>query len=101
KVVELAPAKGDQAWDRQYQSRGGYGYVGSAPDGAGQFLVLDTGKERIYANTGLIASVESDEDANIRQRRPVLLLTVGNEQKGPGKILISYLARGLAWAPSY
>jgi hypothetical protein len=101
KVVELAPAKGDEAWDRQYQSREGYGYNGSVPGGAGQFLVLETEKGRIYANTGLIASVESDGDANVRQRRPVLLLTVGKEQKGAGTISISYLARGLGWAPSY
>jgi hypothetical protein len=31
----------------------------------------------------------------------VLLLTVGKTDKEPGPIFVSYLARGMAWAPSY
>ena len=36
-----------------------------------------------------------------KRRQPVLLLTVGKTDKETGPIFVSYLARGMAWAPSY
>jgi hypothetical protein len=40
-------------------------------------------------------------DATIKQRKPVLLLTVPKKDGKPAEIFISYLTHGVSWAPSY
>src|SRR5262249_33728824 len=45
--------------------------------------------------------VESEGPADrVKQRRPVLVLTA-DRLDGPATLTVTYLARGLAWAPSY
>jgi len=67
------------------------------------FLVLDTDKGRIYVDSSMIAqmSAEGRDVLTTRRRLPVLVLTVKEVPSGSGMILISYLEKGMAWAPSY
>jgi hypothetical protein len=98
RVVELGRPTGDEAWNRAYTQTRYYGSPDGATPASGQFLVLETPRGRVYADTGLIAFMEVEGNGgNVRQRRPVLLLTTD----GKTTAHISYLTRGLAWAPSY
>jgi hypothetical protein len=67
------------------------------------FLVLQTDRGRSYVDASQIAhlEVEGREGYTVKQRKPVLVLTVGRGEKKPTPILVSYLTRGLSWAPSY
>jgi hypothetical protein len=68
----------------------------------GRFLVLSTPKGRLYVDTAEIGAVEAEGVADkIKQKKPVLLLTVAPTEKNAQKIRIAYLTRGLGWAPSY
>lgn len=72
------------------------------PRAASRYLVLETARGRAYIEPGDIAFCETEGPIGTRKRRrPVLLLTVGPEVKQPTTVTISYLAHGLAWAPSY
>src|SRR5262249_13026600 len=37
----------------------------------------------------------------LKRKKPVLLLTLQGENRGPATVGITYLTRGMAWAPSY
>jgi hypothetical protein len=69
----------------------------------GRFLVLQTPRGRSYVDAGQIAhlEVEGRDGYTIKQRKPVLLLTVPAAEKKPANVRVSYLTRGLSWAPSY
>lgn len=70
----------------------------SAPE---RFFVLKTAKGFMYINPSEIAAVETEEAGEkTTRRRPVLILTAEKGQKAP-VVHISYIAHGLAWAPSY
>jgi hypothetical protein len=103
KVVALSHAAGSDAWDREYRtSSDQYSYNGSypmQPAGTG-FLVLDTGHGRAFVSPSEIAFMEcEDAGATTRQRVPVFLLTPRGDKKGT--VHITYLTRGIAWAPAY
>lgn len=72
---------------------------------AGSFLVLDSPKGgRQYVDLGSIASVTVDgpgETAKRKVEKPVMIFEVGQAPANGGRVQISYLARGIAWAPSY
>jgi len=100
-VVALAKPTHDAAWNRTYERpQYDYGQSGApAASGAG-FLVLDTGHGRSFVDPSEIAFLESNDNKPLtRQRLPVLLLTAHGAKKET--IQISYLTKGIAWAPSY
>ena len=67
-----------------------------------RYLVLQTAKGQIYLDPGEIAYVETEGiEEKVKRRQPRLLLTVGETDKAENKVAISYLTRGLSWAPSY
>jgi hypothetical protein len=75
---------------------------GETPEQPARFLVLKTAKGRGYIEASQIGYLEVEGQTDKPKRRqPVLLLTVGKTDKEPGPIFVSYLARGMAWAPSY
>jgi len=75
---------------------------GESERATGRFLVLKTAKGRLYVDATEIAAVEADGVADtIKQKKPVLLLTVGPGEKQAQTIRVTYLTRGLGWAPSY
>ncbi|WP_035610431.1 hypothetical protein [Haloferula sp. BvORR071] len=72
---------------------------------AGNFLVLEPEKGgRQYLDLGSIASVSVDGPIEAKKRKlekPVMIFEVGQAPANGGRVQISYLARGIAWAPSY
>jgi hypothetical protein len=78
------------------------GWGNEPADQGARFLVLKTAKGRAYVEAGQIGYLEVEGQTDRPKRRqPVLLLTVGKTDKEPGPVFVSYLARGMAWAPSY
>lgn len=101
KVISTIRPSGDAAWNRQYQQPQHYNYwQNPQPSGSGHFLILETAGGREYVDASMIARVSvSGQAEKIMERRPVLLLTT--KSKTPTTIRMSYLAKGLSWAPSY
>jgi hypothetical protein len=65
------------------------------------FLVLDTARGRAYLDAVMVGWVESEGQGEaVKHRRPVLVLMADKVDK-PAKVTVTYLARGLGWAPSY
>ena len=66
-----------------------------------RFYILQTAKGRMYISPSEIATVLAEEvEDKVTHRQPVLVLNVAKADKAP-KIYVTYLAHGLAWAPSY
>jgi len=102
KVVAVERAKGEDAWDRTHQRpRHSYGYA-AQPSSPGRFLILDGPEGRTYVESSMIAYLRAKGgDGTVKERKPVLLLTVPKTAGEPGEVFLSYLARGASWAPSY
>lgn len=67
------------------------------------YLILNTENGRTFVmNPSTIASIEvqNPHETSV-ERRPVLLLSISGENTTPLKIILTYLAIGIAWAPSY
>lgn len=105
KVLEVEPPRGEEAWNRSYQQPmyGYYPYYGDnrrLPPGGMLILSNETG--RCYVDSSRIAFLQAKGAGQMaRQRRPVMLITVGELKEKPATISISYLTKGMAWAPSY
>lgn len=102
KVVSMERPRGNAAWNRQYQQPRYYNYYRQRNQtrGPAQFLILETRDGREYVDSSTIARVTVPSPAErITERKPVLLLTVKNRKAST--IRMSYLAKGLSWAPSY
>jgi hypothetical protein len=100
KVVALGRATGSAAWDREYQPNPYGNYYGTYQSAPGPYLVLETDGGRQYVSISEIGFVDSDSTSSTtRQRVPVILLTPHGDKKGTARI--SYLTKGIAWAPSY
>ena len=68
----------------------------------GRFLILQTARGMAYVEPGDVAYFEADgAAATVKRRKAVLLIKVSSEVKEPATVTITYLAHGLAWAPSY
>lgn len=106
----------DRHWDRTYETdaygrpwsdwRGtNWNASFSAAASPARFIVLQTGNGRAYVDAASIASIEvSGAPKAPTQRRSVLEFTV--TAVGPGAarestIIVTYLAKGLTWAPAY
>jgi len=104
RVVAMEKPRGDEAWNRTYQANNYYWdyRYGQPPPNQGRYLVLDRHEGRSYIDMNLIAQLTlNTPDVNVKQRVPVLLLTAQNAPKEPAAVSISYLTKGIAWAPSY
>ena len=106
-VLAIDPPHGAAAWNRRYeQPTYSYGYdpYGSrtGPMSAGRYLLLKTKDGQSYIDYSKIAYLEAKgKSAVVRQRKAVLLFTVGETKQKNVTLSISYLAKGMAWAPSY
>ncbi|MBW1808901.1 MAG: DUF4139 domain-containing protein [Deltaproteobacteria bacterium] len=101
RVVALAPVKGEGSWNRNYQSTY-YGGFNPAQPPHKRFLVLENGKGRTFIDSAQIAYLHvQGTQGTIKRQKPVLLFEVSGLKKKPATIRISYLAKGMAWAPSY
>ncbi len=106
-VEALPEPKPADAWNRTYQQPQ-YGwnyYPGGIPPpaaNANRFLILKTEGGRVYIDSGMIAYLNADgKDQGVKTRKPVLLLTAAKEADKPVTATITYLSKGLAWAPNY
>ena len=98
--VEAVPQKKEPA----EETRDEYGNILAArAQPAQRFLVLATDAGRIFIDPSMIAylKVEGKEETQMKVKKPVLLLTARGDGDKPVKVNISYLARGIGWAPSY
>ncbi|MGA2442732.1 MAG: hypothetical protein ABSH08_17395, partial [Tepidisphaeraceae bacterium] len=99
RVMKVDRPKGNQAWNRGYEQPQ-YSYQDNSQPQSGGFLVIETDHGRTYVDSAAIAFMDvTDAGPSIHQRQPVLLLTPRDGNKGT--VHISYLTKGLAWAPSY
>lgn len=103
-VVDIAPPTGEEAWNRTYQQPRYSSYYGRSnrPSSGSPLLILETRTGRSYVDSAQIAYLEAKgATGKVKRRLPVLLLSVGEMKKKPATAQISYLAKGMAWAPSY
>lgn len=105
RVVEPGGARGDASWDRTYQRQRrhwGYGGESRQSDSGKTFLVLATEEGQAFIDSSMIASLRTDKRIETcKRRRPVLLLDAKKVEKSPAVVFVSYLTKGMAWAPSY
>ncbi len=75
---------------------------GYAPPSVGDdFLIVQTAKRRVYLRLSQITYVEVEGADKVKRKKPVLTLTVPAPTAEPVQATVTYLARGLSWAPSY
>lgn len=110
-TVQALPLPEDGGtWDRAYEqpvNRWGYynwpaaRSASPAPAGPSRFLLLKSDDGVTYVDLGMIAYLKSEGAAEkVKQRRPVLLLTVPPDAKA-ATVTMTYLTKGISWAPSY
>lgn len=86
-------------WSNSYQSSSSTNSVLPSPP----FLILENENGQVYVNPSMVAYLKVHDPAEtVRRVRPVLRLAISNvDKKTPTAIAISYLTKGIAWAPSY
>jgi len=105
-VEKVEPLKGEEAWSRDYQRQRGYynSYLYSTPQNQffGKYLIVKTSEGLTYVDSSIISYLNvKNPDGLMKEKRPVLLLKVKKLSGESSVIRISYLTKGLAWAPSY
>lgn len=115
RVVALTPGAGDQQWSRSYETMQRYWWSYSSHSMSNRAaqprtgaLILDSGDERHYIMPERIASVTVHNPTDTMMRmQPVLEFTVeepgGDDlgSDGPRTITLTYLTKGITWAPAY
>ena len=111
RIATFDPSSGEGAWNRTYNRPEYSGYYSSLysgyPGGLGQpaaggYLILESPDGRSYVNTSMIAHIQVKEKCEkVARRRAVMLLSVTGQQEKPANVRITYLAKGMSWAPSY
>lgn len=104
-IAEFDPPRGADAWNRAYQPPR-YEYNSYGADDrrlpAGRMLVLTDKSGRTYVDSARIACIQvKGAGATVKQRRAVMLLSVAQSKAKTTAVAVSYLAKGMAWAPSY
>ncbi|MEZ6014954.1 MAG: hypothetical protein R3F49_07570 [Planctomycetota bacterium] len=106
RVVAFEDAPQERAWSRAFeQQRYWYGWANrydmnmagaSQPD---RYLALETASGRTFVDLSLVAFLEVVDAPETRMvKRPALEVTA---HEGAGRLALSYLAKGLSYAPSY
>lgn len=109
RVVQEEMPRGSEAWSRAFE-RAPMNYWawwgGSQPRQnsarSRRFLVLESDDGHTYVDTSTIARLQVNaNESTVKRRRPVLLVTVQDSGCRAPTVVVSYLAKGMAWAPSY
>lgn len=113
KVIEIGSGDDEMNWSQTYHQTNNnywYGYnqntVTPVPP-APRYLVLmaESGDRSLnYLEMSTISriAVDKENDITFKTRKPVLLFNIPTETvKRKSKIRITYLTRGISWAPSY
>jgi len=109
RVAVFADPEGERAWSRSFEQAARWNHWGGVASpfavdpspGAARFLAVDTDSGRTFVDLSLIAFLHvSDPPETRRVKRPVLEL---NAPEGApcSTATITYLAKGLSFAPSY
>ena len=110
RVVEVTEATGSKAWNRRYERPQYYSsYMYSGMTSPARYLIVDKGdRSREYIDISQIARVSvNSNEKTIKRKQPVLMLQVSDPgPETPNRpaeipVTISYLSKGLSWAPSY
>lgn len=100
-TVEALPLPQGNAWSRAYD---GYNASSAGPGPAAapaRFLVLKSENGQTYVDMSMVAYLNAEGAARTTwQRRPVLLLSLPAGARA-ATVTLTYLTKGLAWAPSY
>ena len=113
RVAKPEAAGARKAWRRDYST--GYRYYspyssayypGGDPYGRptlpASSLIVETEGGLVYVDPSVVAYLEvRDAERTVTVRRPVLVFDVKETPTRPATVQVSYLAKGLAWAPSY
>ena len=100
----ISADRNSPGWSRQFepQRRGDWNQGAVPPPVQNSFLLLETESGRIYLRQEQIAYVKVDSPAKtVKRSRPILQFEVVSTTKNPTRIEISYLTKGISWAPSY
>ena len=65
------------------------------------FLIVQTATKRIYLRMSQIAYAEMEASGKVKRKLPVLTFNVPAPVANPITVLVTYMAHGLSWAPSY
>ncbi len=99
---KLPPVSGTVLKLKAEKDGDAYANLIAPADRAGAYLIVQSGKGRCYILPSEVAYVEArDPGQMVRRRKARLVLTLGATDKESTKVSISYLARGIAWAPAY
>ena len=108
RVIAQAQSDGDDQWSRSYESFYNWWYYQNQNPGQrpaatpSRFLILETAQGRAYVDSKQIAYLEAKGAKDkVTRKRPVMLIEVPASAKGEVTVTISYLTKGIAWAPSY
>ncbi len=95
----------EPGFDRNYAAPNPWGVPGHVNVGAAapsRFLVLDTAQGEVYLDRGQIKKLEVDRGGGKKTvERPVLVFEAADVPTGGATVRVSYLTKGVAWAPSY
>jgi hypothetical protein len=106
-VAAMSSEVGQDEWARDYEDHYEWWWSSrsrTATPGSGdsKFLILESEKGLAYIDKNRIAYLQSTEKRqSVTRKRPVLLFDVTAEPAGGGKVVLSYLTKGIAWVPSY
>jgi hypothetical protein len=101
-VIHLRECKASPVSGTVARLERAHGRAENSPREGSRFLILDLGSRRVYVDLSQIVSLEAEDTGNrVKQRRPQLVVLVEKADKKPVTVAITYLARGLSWAPSY
>jgi len=97
--VREVDSEAPSPWRRDYVPSPWSSYRYRAPARPRRWIVVETRGGLTYVDPSRVqyAEVLDDAAATATRRRPVLHLEV----EEPAKVALSYLAKGMAWAPSY
>ena len=109
RVIAQAKSDEDDQWSRSYENFYNwwhYRYQNAgqprATPAAAKYLILETAQGRAYIDSSQIAYLEAKgAKERVTRKRPVMLIEVPESSKGEVTVTISYLTKGIAWAPSY
>ena len=105
-VVEYKYEKPDVNWNRHYLQNRYYGMNPGQPRPAQGLLQIKHENGRIYliepTLIGMVNLSSSQKfEPQVTEEKNVLLFKAGNVSAGGSKIYVTYLSKGITWAPSY
>lgn len=100
-------------WNRRYESNPSYWYYSSyayprwnnqPPQPASDLIALETGKGLEFIRLSEVTRIEvegGNGGIELTTKKPVLVFKLAKPEKEKSIVRISYLAKGLTWAPAY